>query len=156
MLSYACTFWTRSTTSWMVPLRFPSCDMERRSVSMATWLEHPSSDSPFTDTSWSFTLRRPSWFWKKQNQKKKKVTAGQCVLVEQVTGTRVHVRHIRPICLPSLLLSTSAWIMLHRCVCVCARAFAYDETSVSWWARGQRSTEEANGDSCGWLSGSSS
>ncbi len=55
-----CTFEALSTTSWIVPLTFPSCDIERRSVSMATWLERPSSDSPFTATSWSLTCRRPS------------------------------------------------------------------------------------------------
>lgn len=44
----------------MVPLTLPSCDMERRSVSMATWLGRPSRDSPFTATSWSLTCRRPS------------------------------------------------------------------------------------------------
>lgn len=49
-----------STTSWMVPLTFPSCDMDLRSVSMAAWLERPSSDSPLTATSWSLILRRPS------------------------------------------------------------------------------------------------
>lgn len=54
------TFVTLRTTSWMVPLVFPSWDMERRSVSMAWWLEHPSSDSPFTATSWSLMLKRPS------------------------------------------------------------------------------------------------
>lgn len=54
------TFITLSTTSWMVPLAFPSWDMERRSVSMAWWLEQPSRDSPFTATSWSLTHNRPS------------------------------------------------------------------------------------------------
>lgn len=54
------TFITLRTTSWMVPLVFPSWDMERRSVSMAWWLEHPSSDSPFTATSWSLMHKRPS------------------------------------------------------------------------------------------------
>lgn len=44
----------------MVPLEFPSDDMERRSVSMAVWLERPSSDSPFTAIIWSFMLNRPS------------------------------------------------------------------------------------------------
>lgn len=61
---YVCVFVrtlkTLSTTSWIVPLAFPSCDIERRSVSMAWWLEHPSNDSPFTATSWSLTHNRPS------------------------------------------------------------------------------------------------
>lgn len=54
------TFISLSTTSWMVPLAFPSWDMERRSVSMAWWLEQPSRDSLFTATSWSLTHKRPS------------------------------------------------------------------------------------------------
>lgn len=54
------TWGVLSTTSWMVPLTFPSWDMDRRSVSMAAWLERPSRDSPLTATSWSLILRRPS------------------------------------------------------------------------------------------------
>lgn len=56
-----CTFITLTTSSWMVPLALPSWDMERRSVSMAWWLELPTSDSPFTATSWSLMHKRPSF-----------------------------------------------------------------------------------------------
>lgn len=31
-----CTFSILSTTSWIIPRTFPSCDIERRRVSMAT------------------------------------------------------------------------------------------------------------------------
>ena len=45
----------------MVPLLFPSVDMEVRSVSMASWFVFPSRDSAFTAISWSLTRSRPSW-----------------------------------------------------------------------------------------------
>lgn len=51
---------SRATISWIIPRLLPSTDMDLRSVSMASWLVIPSSDSPFTAMSWSLTHRRPS------------------------------------------------------------------------------------------------
>lgn len=50
-----------SITNWIMPRMFPSMDMDLLSVSMASWLDLPRRDSPFTATSWSFTRSRPSW-----------------------------------------------------------------------------------------------
>lgn len=50
-----------ATMSWIMPRLLPSVDMDLRRVSMASWLALPSSDSPFTAISWSFTLSLPSW-----------------------------------------------------------------------------------------------
>lgn len=50
----------RSTTNWIIPLRFPSMDMDLRRVSMASWLDFPKSGSPLTAISWSLICRRPS------------------------------------------------------------------------------------------------
>lgn len=58
----------RRTTSWMVPRMFPSDDMDRLSVSMAAWLERPTSDSPFTAISWSFIFNLPSCYRKRKMQ----------------------------------------------------------------------------------------
>lgn len=54
----------RRTTTWMVPLVFPSDDMDRLRPSMAALLERPTSDSPFTAIIWSFIHKRPSC-WEK-------------------------------------------------------------------------------------------
>lgn len=50
-----------SITNWIMPRMFPSMDMDLLRVSMASWLDLPRRDSPFTATSWSFTRSRPSW-----------------------------------------------------------------------------------------------
>lgn len=50
-----------ATMSWIIPRLLPSVDMDLRSVSMASWLVLPSSDSPLTAISWSFTRSRPSY-----------------------------------------------------------------------------------------------
>lgn len=49
-----------ATISWIIPRLLPSVDMDLRSVSMASWLVLPNSDSPLTAISWSLIRSRPS------------------------------------------------------------------------------------------------
>ena len=56
----------RTTTSWMVPLRLPSCDMEVRSRSTDSVLVSPIMEWPFTRTIWSFAFNLPSCSEKKR------------------------------------------------------------------------------------------
>lgn len=50
----------RRITNWIIPRMFPSMDIDRLSVSIASWLDFPKRDSPLTAISWSFIRRRPS------------------------------------------------------------------------------------------------
>lgn len=56
-----------ATISWIIPRLLPSVDIDFRSVSMASWLVLPSSDSPFTAINWSLTRSRPSCCGDKKN-----------------------------------------------------------------------------------------
>ncbi len=67
-----------ATMSWIIPRLLPSVDMDLRSVSMASWLVFPSSDSPLTAINWSFTRSRPSC-WSTRNHTSDKSTNKQTI-----------------------------------------------------------------------------
>ena len=50
----------KSEHTWIIPLTFPTVDIEVRKVSIASWLVIPISDWPLTEINWSFAFRRPS------------------------------------------------------------------------------------------------